>query len=52
MTADRVRMSLLVSNAADLSARTRIDDFTTPLEAPRNGRCFDAVKILERLAAS
>jgi ankyrin repeat protein len=43
-------IELLVSNGADLNARTGIDDFATPLEEAQNLNCFEAVKILKSLS--
>ena len=37
---------ILLSHGADTNARTRIDDFTTPLEEAEKRSSLDAVKIL------
>lgn len=48
---DPLAIELLASRGADLTARTRIDDFATPLEEAQNLRCFAAVEALKRLSA-
>ena len=45
-------LRLLVRFGADLSIRTEIDDYATPLEEARNLRCPNAVAYLESLASS
>jgi len=46
---DRVAIKLLVSAGADLTARTRIDDFATPLEEAELLGCGEAARILREL---
>ena len=42
-------LRLLIEHGADLSIRTRIDDYDTPLEAARSLGCMLSVRFLERL---
>src|SRR5438034_1087641 len=45
---DAAAIELLVSRGADLTVRTRIDDFTTPLEEAEHLGHFEAVKVLRK----
>nr|WP_298097913.1 ankyrin repeat domain-containing protein [uncultured Shinella sp.] len=43
-------LKLLIEHGADLSIRTRIDDYETPLEEARSRGCMASVQLLENLA--
>lgn len=45
---DPAAVELLISRGADPAARTRIDDFTTPLEEARRLGHAEVVKVLEK----
>lgn len=42
-------IKILIEHGADISIKTRIDDYATPLEEARNLNCHEAVKFLENL---
>ena len=43
-------IALLLSHGADPSARTSVDDFTTPIQEAENGGCSEAIRTLRELA--
>ena len=46
---DPKAIELLLSHGADPSARTDVDDFTTPIEEAENGGCSEAIQTLREL---